>query len=487
MKIGIMEKINMKPITENKIIKNPIVIEMLTDAYKQCHWKQYPMGTTGNYAYLESRGGENPYTVFFGLQYIMERYLEGSVVTNEAIDEAIKECEEIFGFKYFNEDGWRYIANELGGKLPLEIKAVPEGTPIPVHNILMSVRNTDPKCHFLPGFFEGLLEQIWYSTTVATRSRAIKVDIEGFAQKAGEHVSIVHLNDFGFRGASSSETAGIGGMAHLVNFSGSDTLLAKRFANIYYDAEKCTSPVLLSVYAAEHSTVTSYGEANERQAYREILKRAPPEAIVSMVIDSYDAMRAVDEYIGKEMKAEVLARPGKLVFRPDSGDPLWMSVTVLDSLWKNFGGIINPQGYKVLNPHVGMIYGDFISPKMIHDMLIEIVIKRRYAPSNIVFGMGGELLQKVNRDTQSFAYKCSAIEINGTWQDVYKRPVSDSRKVSKRGIMALIKEGDTYKTIPAKDLDPMTGNVDNVLKTVFLNGDIVKRYTFEEVRKNAAI
>jgi len=466
------------------ITKNPIITEMLTDAYKEGHWMQYPKGTTGNYAYLESRNGENPYTVFFGLQYIMERYLAGKVVTNEAIDDSIKECEEIFGFKYFNEKGWRYIANDLDGKLPIEIKAVPEGTPIPIHNILMSVRNTDPRCAFLTGFFEGLLEQVWYPTTVATRSRAVKADIEGFAQKAGEHVSIVHLNDFGFRGASSVETAGIGGMAHLTSFSGSDTIIAKRFANTYYDAQKCTIPVLLSVYAAEHSTVTSYGEKSEKFAYREILKRAPPEAIVSMVIDSYDAMRAVDEYIGKEMKQEVLARPGKLVFRPDSGDPLWMSVAVLDSLWNNFGGIINAQGYKVLNPHVGMIYGDFIKPQMIHDMLVEIVIKRRYAPSNIVFGMGGELLQKVNRDTQSFAYKCSAIEINGKWWDVYKRPVSDSRKVSKRGIMALIKEGDTYKTILEKDLK---NPIDNVLKTVFLNGEIVKRYTFEEVRKNAAI
>jgi nicotinamide phosphoribosyltransferase len=203
-----------------------------------------------------------------------------------------------------------------------------------------------------------------------------------------------------------------------------------------------------------------------------------------MVIDSYDAMRAVDEYIGVEMKDEVLARPGKLVFRPDSGDPLWMSVAVLDSLWKNFGGFINPQGYKVLDPHVGMIYGDFIKPQMIHDMLVEIVIKRRYAPSNIVFGMGGELLQKVNRDTQSFAYKCSAIEINGKWWDVYKRPISDSRKTSKRGIMALVKEGDTYKTIIEKDLK---SPLDNVMKTVFLNGDIITRYTFEEVRNNAKV
>lgn len=468
----------------NPLIKDLIINEMLTDAYKETHWMQYPKGMKGNYAYLEARGGEIPYTIVFGIQYYLMRYLSGRVVTNETIDEAITDCEEVFGFKFFNENGWRYIANELGGRLPLEIKAVPEGLAIPIHNVLMTVRNTDEKCAFLPGFFEGLLEMIWYPITVATRSHAVKMDIKGFAEKAGEDVSIVHLNDFGFRGASSVETAGIGDMAHLTSFSGSDTLMGKRFANAIYNAKLCKSPVLLSVYAAEHSTVTSYGEANELEAYRTILRNAPPESIVSMVIDSYDAMRAVDQYIGVDMKDEILARPGKLVLRPDSGDPKWMSVAVLNSLWKNFGGTINAKGYKVLNPKVGVIYGDFISPKMIHEMLIEIVIKQRFAPSNIVFGMGGELLQKVNRDTHSFAYKCSAINMNGCeWQDVYKRPVSDARKASKRGILSLIKEGDTYKTIPFKELKGR----EDILKTVFLDGEVVRKYTFEEVRSNTLI
>ena len=247
--------------SDNNVITAAIlsdyIMEEMTDAYKETHWKQYPEGTRRVYSYLESRGGMFPETTFFGLQYYLKRYLAGNVVTNETIDEAIADSEEVFGFKFFNEDGWRKIANEHDGMLPLLIKAVPEGKSIPVKNVLMTVCNTEDEAYFLPNFFEGLLELVWYPTTVATLSREVKKEIEGWAVKTGEHVSIVHLNDFGFRGVSSPESAGIGGMAHLVNFSGSDTLVAKRFANKYYGAKEGKTPTLLSVYAAEHSTVTS--------------------------------------------------------------------------------------------------------------------------------------------------------------------------------------------------------------------------------------
>jgi nicotinamide phosphoribosyltransferase len=458
------------------------ITEELTDAYKEGHWMQYPPNTREVYSYLESRGGVFPETTFFGLQYYLKKYIAGKVVTDNTIDEAIADCEEVFGFKFFNEKGWRHIADN-GGKLPLEIKAVPEGMTVPVKNVLMTVQNTDPEAYFLPNFFEGLLELVWYPITVATLSRAVKKEIEGWAVKAGEHVSIVHLNDFGFRGASSVETAGIGDMAHLVNFAGSDTLVGKRFANKYYDAKNSTSPVLLSVYAAEHSTITSYGEENELLAYQTVLGNAPDNAIVSMVIDSYDWKRAIDLYIGTYMRDQILARKGKFVARPDSGDPKWVSVEVLESLWSHFGGVTNPNGYRVLNPHVGMIYGDYISLDMIKEIMYEVVEKHRFAPSNIIFGMGGALVQKVNRDTQSFAFKCSAIDIAGVWFDVYKRPVSDARKASKRGKLALTCEDGHFATVQQSCVP----NFNGVLQTVFLNGQVTKGYTFDEVRARAAL
>lgn len=458
------------------------IMEEATDAYKITHWIQYPKNTRTVYSYLESRGGLFPETVCFGTQYYLKKYIAGRVITNETIDEAIIDSEEIFGFKFFNEKGFRHIANDLGGMLPLEIKTVPEGMVVPVKNVLMTVENTDPEAYWLPNFYEGLLEMVWYPTTVATLSREVRKEIEGWAVKAGEHASPVHLNDFGFRGASSPETAGIGGMAHLVNFAGSDTMVAKRFANKYYNAKMSRNPVLLSVYAAEHSTITSYGEENELEAYREVIGRAPDEAIVSVVIDSYDAIRAADEYFGKMLKPQILARKSKVVLRPDSGDPVWMSVMILEILWRSYGGTVNEKGYRVLDPHVSVIYGDYISLDMIKQILYEVVGKHRFAPSNIVFGMGGALLQKVNRDTQSFAFKCSAIDINGEWHDVYKHPVSDARKVSKKGRLALTCEDGVYATVRERCVPGY-----NVLQTVFLNGHIIREYTFDQVRKNAEV
>jgi nicotinamide phosphoribosyltransferase len=476
-----VDKVNKEnPITA--AILADCIMEEATDAYKLTHWMQYPKNTRTVFSYLESRGGMFPETVCFGTQYYLKKYLAGKVITNETIDEAIADSEEIFGFKFFNEKGFRHIANDLDGKLPLQIKTVPEGMVVPVKNVLMTVENTDPDSFWLPNFYEGLLELVWYPITVATMSREVRKVIEGWAVKAGEHASIVHLNDFGFRGASSVETAGIGGMAHLVNFAGSDNLLAKRYANKYYSAKMSRDPILLSVYAAEHSTVTSYGEGNEEEAYREIIGRAPDDAIASVVIDSYDAIRAADKYFGELLKDQIIARKGKVVLRPDSGDPVWMSLQVLELLWKHYGGTVNERGYRVLDPHVSVIYGDYISLDMISQILYEVVGKYRFAPSNIVFGMGGALLQKVNRDTQSFAFKCSAIDIDGVWHDVYKRPVSDARKASKRGRLILTCEDGHYATVNEVCVPGY-----NVLNTVFLNGSIIRDWTFDQVRRNAQV
>jgi len=461
------------------------IMTELTDAYKQTHWMQYPEGTRRVYSYLESRGGKFEKTTVFGFQYYLQKYFAGSVITTDMVNEAAKDMEEVFGFRYFNVDGWLKIATELNGKLPLEIRAVPEGTVIPVHNALMTVVNTDDRFPFVTNFFEGLLEMAWYPITVATMSHEIKRMMKGWAAKSGQDVSIVHLNDFGFRGASSPETAGIGGMAHLVNFAGTDTLPGIRYANKYYGA-RAQPPVGVSVYAAEHSTVTSWGEDHEIDAYRHFLTTTPPEAILSIVIDSYDPVRAAEKYLGEELKPLIMGRPGKTVFRPDSGDPVWMATTVLDILWDKFGGTINGQGYKVLDPHVGMIYGDYIDYDMINNIMYEVVGKRRYAAQNIVFGMGGALLQKVNRDTQMFAFKASAIkDKNGVWQEVYKRPVSDARKASKKGRFSVVKDPHAgYVTIPMMT-DDQRFQREDFLKVVFRDGEVMHTQTFAQIRARA--
>ena len=458
------------------------ILEELTDAYKIGHWMQYPKDTHRVYSYLESRGGESPDVNFFGLQYYLKKYLAGKVITDDTIDEAITDTEEVFGYKMFNEAGFRKIVQVYDGHLPIEIKAVPEGMRVPIRNVLMTVSNTDKDAFWLPNFLEGLLEMVWYPTSVATLSREIKKNIEYYASMTGEHASVVHLNDFGFRGGTSPESAMIGGMAHLVNFWGSDTLPAKRGVNKYYHGKACANPTLLSVYAAEHSTITSYGEENELFAYKEVLGRVPKDKIASIVIDSYDGHRAVDEYFGKdpELKGLVLERTAKTVMRPDSGDPIEESIFTLRSLWKNYGGTIDDHGFKVLDPRVGVIYGDYISKQMINDILGQVVGVHQFAPSNIVFGMGGALIQKVNRDTHKFAFKCGAVDIDGVWHDVYKHPDGDSMKKSKRGKLALVRNPQgIIETVPND------GVVNDIMQTVFLDGYVLMDHTFDQVRANA--
>lgn len=455
------------------------IMPLLTDAYKETHWVQYPKGTQHVYSYLESRGGQFDSTVFYGLQILLKKYLEGAVVDKAMVDEADAFCKKVFGQDYFNREGWMHIVEKHGGKLPVRIKAVPEGTVVPNRNVLVTVENTDPAVPFITNFLETLLVQVWYPITVATLSREIKRNIQSYAARAGEEVSPFHLNDFGFRGSSSVETAGIGGSAHLVNFLGTDTLEGIRYAMKYYNADVCG----FSVMAAEHSTVTSYGRNFEYEAYKSIIERTPIDATVSVVCDSYDTVNAISELFGRRLRDQILSRGGKVVIRPDSGDPVKMARKALSILWDRFGGVRNKQGYRVLNPKVGVIYGDYIGYDMINDILHAVVVEDMFAPSNIIFGMGGGLLQKVNRDTQSFAFKCSAINVDGSWRDVYKQPATDANKSSKRGRLRLSRTCANcgFETFPLE-----SGTQDELV-TVFEDGKILKDYTFDEVRARAAL
>jgi nicotinamide phosphoribosyltransferase len=453
---------------------------LATDAYKQTHWMQYPKGTQKIYSYLEARGGYHSATMFFGLQYIIKKHLEGIRVTQEMINEADDFCRGVFGQNYFNREGWEYILKKYDGRLPIRIKAVPEGTVVPVHNVLMTVENTDPKVPFITNFVETLLMEIWYPINVATNSYYIKKLIEGYCKKAGESLSPFHLNDFGYRGVSSKESAAIGGLAHLVNFLGTDTLAAIEAGMKYYYSDVCG----YSVFAAEHSTVTAYGRENEAKAYESFIDNAPDDAILSIVCDSYDTTNAVNNIFGKQLKEKILKRKGKIVLRPDSGYPPDIAREIIWSLWKNFGGTENAAGYKVLNPKVGVIYGDGIDIQMIGSILFKVVDMGEFAPSNIIFGMGGALLQQVNRDTHQFAFKCSAAKINDAWQEIYKQPKTDSTKDSKCGRLTLLKTKDGYETVNDRINSP--DSPDDQLVTVFENGYLLKPYTLQEVRDLAA-
>jgi nicotinamide phosphoribosyltransferase len=446
------------------------------DSYKASHWLQYPPQTTGLYSYLESRGGKYPVTVFFGLQYILKQYL-----TQPIKPWMVEEAKTFFAAHGvpFNEAGWRYIAEELEGYLPICIKAVPEGTVVPVRNVLMTMESTDPQVFWLVSWLETLLLRVWYPTTVATQSWQLKRRIYNTLEQTSDDPSAeipFKLHDFGARGVSSCESSGIGGMAHLVNFSGSDTVQGILYANRYYHHPMAA----YSIPAAEHSTITAWQRQGEESAYRNMLEQfAKPGSLVAVVSDSYDLWNAIDGLWGDHLKQAVIDSGATVVIRPDSGDPVEIVEKVLERLDASFGSVLNQKGYKVLN-HVRVIQGDGVNENSIAEIL-QRVEQLGFSATNIAFGMGGALLQQLNRDTQKFAIKCSEAIVDGKAIAVYKDPVTDPGKRSKRGRLVLLKTETGYETVA----ETHENTTRDRLEVVYENGKLMKEYTLDEVRQRA--
>jgi len=452
------------------------------DSYKLCHWPMYTEDTTHVYSYFEARNGARfNKTVFFGLQYLLEKYLTTPISLQDIVEGLEFTANHLGDEKYYNVAMWEYIYNELGGYLPIKIRAVPEGTPVDASNVLMTVENTDPKCPALTNHLETILTHVWGPSTVATLSREVRILCKYYLEETAEpdaldtHLPFM-LHDFGFRGVNQLEAAGIAGAAHLINFRGTDTIPAMQYARKYYNANLAN--LAWSVPASEHSVMTAHGAKGEERIFKRMLDTFPT-GILSVVIDSYNYKRFISEYAGK-YKDQILARgDGKVVFRPDSGEPTTVTLDVLKELALIFGTTVNSKGYNQLNPKVGVIWGDGIEYSGIRDILYAMK-NNNWSASNIVFGMGGGLLQKINRDTQRFAFKSSAQKRNGQWYNIFKEPL-DTSKTSKRGRLILTQnEKGHYQTEQTfKEED------EGLLRTVFLNGEVINPITFGEIRKNA--
>jgi len=411
---------------------------MRADSYKLGHFQQLPDGAQYVSSYIEARGCDAGWkeTVFLGIQAFIKNYLT-TPLTQADVDYAAERA-AAHGVP-FNREGWEYIVNICGGMLPLRIQALPEGTVIGLRNCLVQVMNTDPSVPWLTSFIEtALLRSIWYPTTVCTQSREIKKLLAAYLEDTSDAPGAIDfmLHDFGARGVSSSESAGIGGMAHIVNFMGTDTLEGLEYARQFYNTGE--EMPAYSVIATEHSTVTSWGQEHEAAMYRRMIESCEPGAIVSIVSDSYDIYNACATIYGEELYDEVVAlgdRGSRLVVRPDSGDPTIVPVKCVKLLAGKFGTTENSKGFKVLPPFIRVLQGDGINLDSI-DTILANLAKAGFAADNVVFGMGGALLQGVNRDTLQFAMKANAIFINGAWQDVYKNPVHGG-KTSKRGRQAV--------------------------------------------------
>lgn len=410
------------------------------DSYKYSHFKQYPPGITQNVSYIEARGFDKdlfiaePEVVFFGLQAFIKEYLS-TPITHEMVYRAEKMI-SAHG-EPFHSEGWHIIVDEFDGYLPIQIEALPEGTPVKIGTPMAQVRATDPRFAWLSSFVEtAMIRAVWYPSTVATVSREakkiIKRYLENTSDLSGEEFDAClnfRLHDFGQRGVSSAESAALGGLAHLINFMGTDTVEALWAAEDYYGAE---GPVGFSIPASEHSTMTSWGKENETKAYENMIDQYADGGILACVSDSYDFENAVTNIWGDELKEKVEKSGAQLVVRPDSGDPVETPVWAIDRLYTKFHGTMNSKGYLVLNPCVRVIQGDGIDTDDILSIL-QRTEETGFSTENIGFGMGGGLLQKVNRDSLKFAQKTCAAEIDGKWVDVYKEPTGDKSKKSKRG------------------------------------------------------
>lgn len=454
----------------------PIILR--TDSYKFSHYKQYPEKVTNVNSYIESRGYDKkifqnePEVVFYGLQGFIRQYLTNPI-TQRDIDVAENIC-----FAHgvpFNKKGWEHILNVHNGNLPLEIKAVPEGTVMKPGNVMVQVQTSDSECAWLVSYIEtALLRGVWYPTTVATLSREIKKVIYKYLTETSDSPDeeiMFKLHDFGARGVSSAESAGVGGSAHLVNFMGTDTIEGALYAMENYD---CEMPGF-SIPASEHSTMTILGKDGELEQMNRMIDQYGSSPIYACVSDSYDIYNAVKNFWGKELKDRVLATGNTLVVRPDSGDPVKTPVEVIKMLGEAFDYEINTKGYKVLHPSVRVIQGDGINFNSLKQIL-ELLKNEGWSASNIAFGMGGGLLQNVNRDTLKLAMKASAACYDGKWNDVWKDPVGGG-KTSKKGRLALTRDKETVRVEDASS---------NILKTVYYNGKIGKD-TFENIRNRAKL
>jgi len=463
-------------------------ILLLTDSYKVTHHLQYPPGTETIYSYFESRGGTFKDVCFFGLQYFLKMYLCGSVVTEAKIAHAERFfrahlSHPVWGYdeKLFNREAWEHILRKHNGRLPILIKAVPEGTVLPVKNVLFTMENTDPKCYWLTNYLETLLVQVWYPMTVCTQSLEQKKIIKRYLQDTGcdsvidQGLHAFKLHDFGFRGVSSVESAALGSVAHLVHFLGTDTMVGLEMAKEFY-SEDCAG---FSIPASEHSTMTSWGREREVDAMRNMLQNHPT-GLVACVSDSFDIFKACSQYWGTELKALVKSRDGVLIVRPDSGELPAIVLQVLQKLEARFGSTQTSTGHLLLPPYIRVMQGDGIDIDSLEEVL-ESMKESGWAADNVAFGSGGALLQKVHRDTQKCAFKCSYAIVDGKGIDVLKDPITDPGNNSKKGLLTLECSNGTWTTVTEGGGKP----VDDCLVEVFRDGRLLIDDSLASIRRRA--
>lgn len=496
---------------------------LLSDSYKQFHVWMYPEGMTKLYSNMTPRSYKRitgNISVFFGLQYYIKEYLINQwneLFFNRPLQEVVAEYKRFHKYFSFTDVNVNHIEKLHNlGYIPIKIKALPEGTKVPERVPYFTITNTHPDFAWLVNFLETQMSTvIWDMCVNATVANEYKELLTKWAQKTGDPSFVQWQgHDFSMRGRSSIEST-FNQAGHLLSFTGTDTIPAVLMLEEYYGANIEKELVGSSVPATEHSVMTSYGKEDEIVAFKRVLEKFP-EGIVSVVSDSFDLWKVCTEYVNR-LHEQIMARNGKLVIRPDSGDPVdiicgkeWHSLGhggyedspesnefekkgVVELLWGVFGGTVNEKGYKVLDPHIGVIYGDSITLERANEICKRLEAKG-FASTNVVLGIGSYTYNYNTRDTLGIAVKSTYCEvatrdpISGGYfveqREIFKDPITDDGlKKSARG---LLRVDEINGTLVLKDRCTPEEEDGGLLETTFLNGKLVRETTLSEIRARLA-
>ncbi len=478
------------------------------DGYKTDHRHQYPDGTEMVYSNLTCRASRSGQThaVAFGFQYFVQEYLINQ------FNEGFFECD----LDDILKDYQRRMDNYLGpgaikvdhiaalhdlGYLPLLIKALPEGTRVPLRVPMLTIRNTHPEFFWLTNMLETLLSNVlWGPITSATTAYAYRKTFDSYAYWTGGDMDFCSLqgHDFSFRGLTGIENAMTSGAAHLLSFTGTDTIPAIDFLERYYGANSDDEIIGLSVPATEHSVMCMGEKDAELSTFKRLITDVYPNGIVSIVSDTWDLWKVLT-VVMPMLHDEVMARDGKVVIRPDSGDPTLIicgdsesphgyaaRTGVLELLWQEFGGTTNDKGYRVLDPHVGVIYGEAISPTRQEEILSRMK-EMGFCSSNIVFGIGSYTYQYVTRDELGMAVKSTYGEVNGQGIAIQKDPITDSGlKKSASGLLRVDFNKTTHRLEVTENCtwaEEQAGE----LRAIFKDGQPGVSTTLKEIRGRLGI
>lgn len=478
---------------------NPL---LLTDGYKVDHRRQYPTGTTlvySNWTPRKSRIQDIDHVVFFGLQYFIKKYILEDFETyffKQPKEKVIKEySRRINNYLGENQVGTKHIEDlhDLG-YIPMVIKALPEGTSVPIRVPMFTMYNTKPEFFWLTNYFETLLSAvIWMPCTSATIAKQYRKILDKYANETSSIPEFVDWqgHDFSMRGMAGIEAGVSSASGHLLSFTGTDTIPAIDFLEKYYNANSDNELIGGSVAATEHSVMCMGTTEGELETFKRLICDIYPQGIVSIVSDTWDLWKVLTEYL-PALKNEISSRAGKVVVRPDSGDPVDIICGnpngknenerkgVIELLWDTFGGQINSKGYKELIPQIGAIYGDSITIDRATQICERLKVKG-FASTNVVLGIGSYTYQYNTRDTFGFAMKATYGEVNGEGREIFKDPITDDgTKKSAKGLMKIELENGTYKLIDQVDWE---AEKQGALKEVFRDGELLIDQTLAEIRQ----